>query len=358
MSTPSVSIGVPVRNGEDYLRVALDSLLAQDHGDFELIIRDNASQDSTPRICEEYARRDPRIVLHRGDTMVGAAENFNRVFGAARGSYFMWAAHDDRWHASYVSRCLKGLEEHKDAVLCASSVRFVDRDGVELAESSPLRKAIGDYNRLQTRSMDLHQRVRELTRKNNWYAFYGLIRADALRRTNLFADAYGGDVLLLIELLFQGQFVILDERLFDYRVVEKTPAKQLEDIRGTAAAPKKLKPCTELAKGLLAKIDGSPFGPEVKARLRDDLLENVSHANRGWATEIQIENAGIDARNPHLASVQIRDLLEGRGARSPRELHELAFRKSLSGMSASHRARRHVQHWLDRHVLWRLGPKA
>ena len=53
---PQVSIGMPVYNGDQYIREALDSLLAQTFTDFELIISDNASTDRTSEICREYAR--------------------------------------------------------------------------------------------------------------------------------------------------------------------------------------------------------------------------------------------------------------------------------------------------------------
>jgi len=58
---PRVSIGMPVWNGERFVRQGLDSLLGQTMGDFELVISDNASSDGTQEICEEYARRDKRI---------------------------------------------------------------------------------------------------------------------------------------------------------------------------------------------------------------------------------------------------------------------------------------------------------
>ena len=52
---PKVSIGLPIFNGEKYIRNALSSLLSQTFSDFELIISDNASTDSTQMICEEFA---------------------------------------------------------------------------------------------------------------------------------------------------------------------------------------------------------------------------------------------------------------------------------------------------------------
>ena len=75
-----VSIGMPAYNSEDIIGAALDSLLAQDFEDFELIISDDASQDRTPEICREYAETDDRVKYHYSATNVGALRNLNRVF--------------------------------------------------------------------------------------------------------------------------------------------------------------------------------------------------------------------------------------------------------------------------------------
>ena len=76
---PRVSIGIPVYNGENYLAEALDSLLRQSFGDFELLISDNASTDRTQEICRAYAARDARIRYVRQDRNIGAGPNHNRV---------------------------------------------------------------------------------------------------------------------------------------------------------------------------------------------------------------------------------------------------------------------------------------
>ena len=54
---PVVSIGLPVYNGQKYLRQAVDSILSQSHKDFELLIMDNASTDNTEQICREYIEK-------------------------------------------------------------------------------------------------------------------------------------------------------------------------------------------------------------------------------------------------------------------------------------------------------------
>lgn len=94
---PKVSIGLPVFNGESYLREALDSLLAQTFCDFELIVSDNASTDATGEIVLAYARSDPRIRYFRQTTNIGLGGNFLFVLHNSRGEMFMWASHDDVW---------------------------------------------------------------------------------------------------------------------------------------------------------------------------------------------------------------------------------------------------------------------
>ena len=80
---PRVSVGMPVYNGERYVKAALDAVLAQTFRDFELIISDNASTDATGEICREYAARDPRIRYSRNNENIGAARNGNRTIQLA-----------------------------------------------------------------------------------------------------------------------------------------------------------------------------------------------------------------------------------------------------------------------------------
>src|SRR5690242_8068616 len=87
-----VTIGMPVWNGERFISQAIESLLAQTYGDFELLISDNASTDATADICHAYASRDRRIRYLRQQRNLGANANYNAVFGQSSGRYFKWAA--------------------------------------------------------------------------------------------------------------------------------------------------------------------------------------------------------------------------------------------------------------------------
>lgn len=98
----TISIGMPVYNGELFIREALDSLLAQTFTDFELIISDNASIDATECICLEYAAKDTRIRYFRQVENKGALANFQAVLDLAVGDFFMWAAADDKWASNWI----------------------------------------------------------------------------------------------------------------------------------------------------------------------------------------------------------------------------------------------------------------
>src|SRR5689334_3559190 len=91
--SPKVSIGLPVYNGENYLAKTIASILAQTFTDFELIICDNASSDSTQRICEDFARQDARVRYGRNEKNLGAGPNYDLAFSRSTGTYFKWAAH-------------------------------------------------------------------------------------------------------------------------------------------------------------------------------------------------------------------------------------------------------------------------
>ena len=108
--SPFVSIGMPVYNGERFLAEALESLLAQSHGNFELLISDNHSTDNTRAIIEHYARKDARIKCFFQEKNIGAIANFNFVLSKASADYFMWAAADDEWDIRWIEVILDGMD--------------------------------------------------------------------------------------------------------------------------------------------------------------------------------------------------------------------------------------------------------
>ncbi len=135
---PRVSIGIPVYNGERFLGEAVQSLLDQTFGDFELVIVDNASTDRTSEICRAFAAKDARVRYHRNERNIGGAPNFVRAFELAdRAPYFKWAAHDDRHHPEYLAECVAVLDAHPEFILCTSDVEIIDGEGRVVTNPDP-----------------------------------------------------------------------------------------------------------------------------------------------------------------------------------------------------------------------------
>src|SRR5262245_35151443 len=116
-SSPRVSVGLPVYNGERFVADAIDSILSQDFEDLELIISDNASEDATEEIARAYVEKDARARYVRNEVNVGAARNYNNLVDMARGEYFKWAAHDDQCAPGFVGRCVDVLDRDESVVL-------------------------------------------------------------------------------------------------------------------------------------------------------------------------------------------------------------------------------------------------
>jgi glycosyltransferase involved in cell wall biosynthesis len=207
---PKVSIGLPVYNGERFLKGALDSLLGQSYADFELIVSDNASTDGTEEICRLYESTDPRVRYSRNSTNIGVGRNFNRVFKLSRGGYFKWASADDICEKEHLTRCIDVLDHDSSVVLAHSKARFIDENGTPIDINDPgwdLRSDAAD------------ERLRYVIHAGNWVnPHYGLIRADALSKTRLMPSYPGGDYRLLAELSLKGKFVEIPEYLFLRRV--------------------------------------------------------------------------------------------------------------------------------------------
>ena len=207
---PTVSIGLPVFNGENFLEDAITSLLNQTYKDFELIISDNDSTDKTEEICQRFASQDQRVRYYRSDINHGPAWNYNRVFKLSRGKYFKWAAHDDICAPELIEKCVFELEKNQALILCFSKVNVIDAE----------TQFIEQYNvSINLDAPSPHVRFGDLSSlRHRCYEIFGLIRADVLEQTPLIDRYAGSDRVLLARLSLYGPFKVLPEYLFGARM--------------------------------------------------------------------------------------------------------------------------------------------
>lgn len=265
MSTPRISVGVPVYNGGALLADALTCLARQDFPDFEIIVSDNASTDGSGDLAESFADRDPRFRVIRQAHNIGPLPNFLTVAEAARAPHFLWRAHDDLSSLDYLSRLHAVLDRYPQANIA-----------VPRAVTIRIGKAKRRIRRVPGAVVDgpgadpAHTLARSAA---GW--FYGMMRHDyALASIRAVIDNYkhlwAWDHLMLFPAIAAGQVVGDDQALFFHRLNRQgekaalpRSKEELRDIRAQYA---------EFCAATLAGIDLT--GPQ-RLRLRLALVRHV-----------------------------------------------------------------------------------
>ncbi len=219
---PKVSIGMPIFNGERFLRKSIESLLNQTFTDFELIISDNASTDSTQTICEEYSKKDPRIHLFRQKRNMGLNWNYRFVLQEAKHDYFMWAAVDDIRAPEFLEKNLFGLLSNRKVVCSVSRIKFY---GIHHITSKYNKKDLAFRNfRKKIRrtfkprgiypiSGPYPNKIRFFLNKSETWIIFGLFRTAELRKSLINETFVGADLAIILNVLKFGDIHTTDEVL-------------------------------------------------------------------------------------------------------------------------------------------------
>ena len=123
----SVSIVMPVYNGERYLKEAIESILNQTYRDFEFIIINDASTDKSEEIIKSF--NDPRIVYIKNDKNLGQAEALNKGIRSVRGLYVARMDQDDVSLLERIAVQLKHMEDNKETAILGTRIQEIDKDG-------------------------------------------------------------------------------------------------------------------------------------------------------------------------------------------------------------------------------------
>jgi glycosyltransferase involved in cell wall biosynthesis len=126
--TQTVSVIMPVHNGEDYLEAAIESVKRQTHRDFELILIDDASSDRSTEIMRK-ACEDPRIKCIKNLENQGVAESRNIAIRVAKGDFIAFLDQDDEWLPDKLERQLSVFERHPELSIIYSEIITIDQHG-------------------------------------------------------------------------------------------------------------------------------------------------------------------------------------------------------------------------------------
>lgn len=124
---PLVSICIPAYNAERFIRETLESALAQDYPNLEIIVSDDASTDRTPEIVAAYENNGVRLI--RQAKNLGMTPNMNAAIRASQGKYAVKLDADDILEPNYVSSLVPIMEAHPRVAFAHCACRLIDKDG-------------------------------------------------------------------------------------------------------------------------------------------------------------------------------------------------------------------------------------
>jgi len=219
---PKLTIGMPVYNGKKFLKKRLDSLLTQTFTDFELIISDDASTDSTPLICKEYAKKDKRIHFIQQKKNMGHIYNYNFVLQGAKSKYFAWAAQDDIISPTYLEKNIQILESNKNIVGSISKMEIFSLPDDNLKINPTDMKFKNFIKRLSAFAapLDLYsmigsydRKIRIFLKKTSAQMKFAVFRTSELQKSIPKENFFRSELILFFNLLKYGDIHIIDEVL-------------------------------------------------------------------------------------------------------------------------------------------------
>jgi glycosyltransferase involved in cell wall biosynthesis len=130
-----ISIAMAAYNGEKYIKEQIDSILNQTYHDFELIVCDDCSTDSTWSILREYEQKDKRIRCYLNEKNLGFNKNFEKAIGLCKGEYIAISDQDDIWTADHLAVLLENIGNN---LICCGDSMLINENGENIYKYSEI----------------------------------------------------------------------------------------------------------------------------------------------------------------------------------------------------------------------------
>jgi glycosyltransferase domain-containing protein len=218
---PKISVCIPTYNRAALLPAFLQSIFAQTHPDFEVVIADNASTDATAEIIGGIS--DARLRYHRNETNIGPFRNMNLLLEMARGEYVTIVHDDDLYAPEFLERLSAMLDAHPDVGMVHCAAYEVDADGARrrLVQAYPTTRVVAGDTEF----------VRYLQNHN-------VCCSSVMARRRLYLDTGGFDLDLLcadymmwVKMAARADIAYVAEPLLNMRVHLETVTSWLNPAR-------------------------------------------------------------------------------------------------------------------------------
>ncbi len=214
---PLISVAICTYNRANYLREAINSVLGQTRGDFELIICDDASTDDTPAVCMALEQQDARVRTLRHSKNVGMIANWNSGLAASRGRYYAKLDDDNRYLPKFLEKTVGMLEQNVEASFAFTDEWFINQAGERLTQVTEVNSK--HYGRIGLPA-GLQRDTPILAAKQSCGINATLFVREALTNAGGFREIGGtiADLDVFLNLAMQGRRACyVPERLAEYR---------------------------------------------------------------------------------------------------------------------------------------------
>jgi len=221
-----ISIGLPVFNGEKFLQKKINSLLCQTYTNFELIISDNASMDSTSEICKEFAKKDKRIRYFRQEKTIAPLLNYYFTLEKSKFNYFVWTAVDDILLPTFIEKNLDMISNNDNIASSVSKMKlygpmteYMESDFSNKSFFSKIHKRIYKkmgYQDTYPVSGNYENRIKEYFKNiRHNQVLYGIYRTEQIKKSFVKDSFLGNDTAITINILKYGELHVIDEVLME-----------------------------------------------------------------------------------------------------------------------------------------------
>ena len=226
---PSISIGMPLYNGEDFLKERLKSIISQSYSNFILIISDNGSTDKSQEICKEMSKKDKRIIYLRHEENKGPYWNFDYVLKKAKTKYFVWAAVDDIWSQNFLEKNIDVLEKNENVVGSIGEYKMHNRiiDPLTSEKKIKVLENTKKFQYVHPAHGDIGEKIRFYLNYSMGGMVYGVYRTNKLQKASTFeryknCQMWMADLAYILNVIKEGDFEVVSDAFMYKHVTEKS----------------------------------------------------------------------------------------------------------------------------------------
>lgn len=204
---PNVSVIMSVHNNEQFLKAAVESILNQTYKDFEFIITNDCSTDSSLEILRDLSKKDKRIILIENNENLGLTASLNNMINLSKGKFIARMDGDDIAFPYRIEKQLNVFENNTDIGIVFTDEELIDKDGNKVCDSWKPKQVHKILEILPYHCEITHPSV--------------MIKKSILMKHGLYNTAYrtGQDKELWLRLLENKvNFYYLKEKLLSYRI--------------------------------------------------------------------------------------------------------------------------------------------